>query len=222
MNRLLSPLPEVQSRTEVVAKVVREAILSQQMRPGDTLVERRIAEDLGVSKTPVREALITLQQSGLVTVGSNRRLAVASLTLDDVVFIYEKRVLLEAWALRQAELDEATVKQARQALDDAREARQEGRQTEEILANRRFHRTLYATCGNPYIIRSLDELQDLTALAVATVLWEQSSGGPKVEHEQHGEILDAAAAGDLEQAATLLTDHIRLSVVGKVDSEVRL
>jgi len=206
----------------VVAEVVRQAILSQRMRPGDTLVERRIAEELGVSKTPVREALIVLQQSGLVTVGSNRRLSVTSLTLDDVVLIYEERVLLEAWALRNAELNKTIIARADQALKEAQQASKEGKRTEEVLANRRFHRTLYSTCHNSYIIRSLDALQDLTSLAVATVLWKESSEDPKLEHEEHGEILEAAALGDLPHAASLIADHIRLSVVGKVENEVRL
>jgi len=221
MSSELPSLPLVQSRTEVVTGVIREAILSQRMRPGETLVERRIAEDLGVSKTPVREALIILQQTGLVTVGSNRRLTVASLTTDDVTHIYEMRALLEVWALRHAELDEETVGQAEEALENARKAWESDNQPEQVLSNRAFHRTLYSTCGNSYVVRSLDALQDMTALAITTVLWEKGPGDAITEHEQHQHILRTAANGDLEKAAVLLGEHICSSIAGKTASEIR-
>lgn len=221
MSSLLNPLPELRSRSEVVAGAIREAILSQRMGPGDTLVERRIAEDLGVSKTPVREALITLQQSGLVTVSPNRRLAVTSLTPDDVVQIYEQRLVLEEWALRNANIDAETIGRAEAALDDAQAAHQEGKVIEEVLANRAFHRALYETCANPYVVRSLDELQDMTALAITTVLWKEVPGDAGLEHEQHRSILEAAVRQDLDEASRLLKEHIRQSVVGKVNAELR-
>nr|WP_272902427.1 GntR family transcriptional regulator [Brevibacterium daeguense] len=210
-STILDPLPKVQSRSEVVAAAIREAILSQRMRPGDTLVERRIAEDLGVSKTPVREALIMLQQSGLVTSAANRRMTVASLTFEDVVHIYEERALLEPWAVRKADLTEDSVRLAEEALDRATRARAEDNGAEAALANRAFHRALYASCSNPLIVRSLDGLQDLTALATATVVW-QNWGSADLEHDEHREILRTALSGNQDEAGSLLEAHIRRSI----------
>lgn len=221
MTTSLPSLPEVQSRTEAVTKVIRGAILSQQMRPGETLVERRIAEDLGVSKTPVREALIALQQSGLVTVGGSRRLVVVTLTTEDVAQIYEMRIQLETWAFRHAQFDDATLAQAEGALERAQEAWKSGNKIEQVLANREFHRALYATCQNQYVIRSLDQLQDMTALAIATVLWKERATDPIAEHEEHQNILRAASEGDLSGGARLLGEHIYRSIEGKTPVTIR-
>lgn len=222
MTNPLPSLPEVQSRTEVVTRVIREAILSQRMRSGETLVERRIADDLGVSKTPVREALIALQQSGLVTTGANRRLAVVSLNAEDVAQIYEMRIQLEAWAFRHAKFDEATLARAEGALERAQQAWKSDNEIDQVLANREFHRALYSTCQNQFIIRALDRLQDMTALAITTVLWAERAADPIVEHEEHREILRAASEGDLDRGAKLLSEHIYRSVEGKTSVAIRL
>lgn len=210
MSTALVPLPESQSRSEVVASTIKGAILSRKIRPGDTLVERRIADELRVSKTPVREALIMLQQSGLVRTLPNRRLAVASLSLEDVMHIYQERALLEPWAVQHARPDDRTVQRAEIALSRASAARNEGNEAEAVLANRDFHRAVYSTCANPFIIRSLDELQDLTALAVATVVWKEW-GNAELEAEEHRRILQAVAAGNLNEAGVLMGKHIRTS-----------
>lgn len=203
----LSPLPEVQSRTEAVAAILRRSIISGDLRPGDTLVDRRIAEDLGVSKTPVREALLLLQHTGLVTSSTTRRLSVASLSEADVRHIYQERSLLEPWALRHTVIGDAAVESARSALDRATRERRAGNGAAAALANRDFHRALYSHCPNPYIVKSLDGLQDLTALATASVIWEAQDRA-EIDHVGHEEIFEAAVGGCLDEAARLLKTHI--------------
>jgi DNA-binding GntR family transcriptional regulator len=81
---------------------IREAIVEQRYRPGERLVEQRIAEELAVSRTPVREALRRLEAEGLVTITTNRGAAVRDVDLDEVVDLYGLRARLEAYAAELA------------------------------------------------------------------------------------------------------------------------
>src|ERR1700728_4415119 len=93
-------------RTAAVLEAIKHAILAGELRPGQSLVEAELAQQLGVSKTPVREALKTLAGAGLVTMNPYRGAAVR--TVDDALAcsIYDIRLLLEPEALRRAvELD---------------------------------------------------------------------------------------------------------------------
>jgi len=202
----------VTTRSNLVIESIKSAILSGQLKPDQVLVERRIAERLGVSKTPVREALIALARSGLLTTSPNQGISVRRLSLADIRHVYEERVLLEPWALAQVigsgERDFAT---AADALDDARSHAASGDVAARALANRRFHRGMYSLCENDFVVRSLDGLQDLTALASASVLWEKWPTWD-VESIEHRAIFDAACRGEADAAQELMHTHIETSI----------
>ncbi|MBA3739494.1 MAG: GntR family transcriptional regulator, partial [Actinobacteria bacterium] len=94
--------PEVQSVEEVVTTTLRDAILSGELRPGDRLLQEQLAEQLRVSRIPLRDALRRLEAEGLVTMGPRRGAEVASLTTADVSEIYEIRIALESELMRSA------------------------------------------------------------------------------------------------------------------------
>ncbi|WP_197698446.1 GntR family transcriptional regulator [Micromonospora viridifaciens] len=189
-------------------EAIKAAILSGRLKPGEMLVERRLAEELGVSKTPVREALIVLTRAGLLEMSRNRGAAVRQLSFTEVRHIYEQRALLEPWAVRSAigapqrRFDEAAA-----ALRDADKRGGEGHRAEQALANRRFHRLMYQTCENNFVTRALDGLQDLTALATTGVIWEN---WPTWEEDsrEHWAIYKAAESGDSDLTAQLMREHI--------------
>lgn len=209
----LRPLTGPASRTDLVAESVREAILSGELGPGETLVERRLSELLGVSKTPVREALIGLAHTGLVTVAPNRGITVRRLAVQDLRQVYEVRMLLEPWAVRataRAGVAEAT-RSAQEALNEAAGLLDSRDRARLSVVNRRFHRALYSRCGNDLVIAQLDGLQDLTALGVANLLWDRWPTW-REEFVEHAEILAAVSAGDAAKAEDLLRKHIQQCV----------
>ena len=129
--------------------------------------------------------------------------------------VYDARLLLEPEALARAVTTGHDWQPAHQALDRAHSARH---QAERSLANRDFHRELCAGCGNPLLVRMLDDLRDQTAL-VSVAAWRHEPGWlrpgahgktPSWEHEaaEHLAMLHAAEDGDAELAATLLRRHI--------------
>lgn len=216
-----SPLPEpsaAPTRTDMIVESLKSAIFSGRLKPGQVLVERKIAEQLGVSKTPVREALIVLERSGLLAVKS-RSIAVRDLTFTDIRHVYEERVLLEPWAILDAARHDAEFAAAGKALAEAKEYAVAGDSAARALANRRFHRGMYASSENRFVIQALDSLQDLTALAVVGVLWEHWPIGDK-EAGEHQAIYDAARDGDATTASALMRDHISASIERVTRSEL--
>ena len=91
-----------QRTSEGVARILRTEIFSGRLKPGEPMPERLLAEQLGVSRTPVREALFTLQSEGLVELTPNRGATVRMITAQDIVRIYSLRGVLESYAAREA------------------------------------------------------------------------------------------------------------------------
>ena len=200
------------SRTVAVLEAIKHAILTGELRPGQALVETDLAEVLGVSKTPVREALKTLAGAGLVTMNPYKGAAVRVVDDELARHVYDARLLLEPEALARAVTRGHDWRPAHAALTRADHALD---QAERSLANRDFHRELYAGCGNPLLIKMLDDLRDQTAL-VSVAAWRHEPDwlldgtSPSWEHEaaEHRTVLRAAEDGDAERAAALLRGHI--------------
>ena len=148
-------------------EAIKHAILAGELKPGQALVETDLAEVLGVSKTPVREALKTLAGAGLVTMSPYKGAAVRVVDDEQARHVYDARLLVEPEALARAVTSGHDWLPAHQALHRADQAAD---QAERSLANRDFHRELYAGCGNPLLIRMLDDLRDQTAL-VSAAAW---------------------------------------------------
>jgi DNA-binding GntR family transcriptional regulator len=190
-----------------VLEAIKHAILAGELRPGQALVETDLAERLGVSKTPVREALKTLAGAGLVTMSPYKGATVRVVSHDEARHLYDVRLLLEPAALSRSVAAGHDFAAARQALARAAGAAD---LAERSLANRAFHASLYAGCGNPLLISMLADLRDQTAL-VSAASWRHSTNQePSWEYEagEHLAIVQAAGDGDPERAAGLLRAHI--------------
>jgi len=214
------------SRTEAVLDAIKRAILAGELRPGQSLVETELAQLLGVSKTPVREALKTLAGAGLVTMSAYRGATVRAIDPASAAAIYDLRLLLEPEAVRravgrgaaeagpvqaspaQASPAQASPAQASWASADAALAASDAAtdQAQRSLANREFHRALYLACGNSLLVKTLDDLRDQTAL-VSALSWEQAPSWQQ-EAAEHQAILAAARRGAATEAAALLRAHI--------------
>ena len=223
-------------RTAAVLDAIKHAILAGELRPGQSLVEAELAQRLGVSKTPVREALKTLAGAGLVTMSPYRGATVRAIDAGTARSIYDMRLLLEPEAVRRAVLRAAgsaadgstgdgstadastadgstadgSAADGPAGLAAARAALDRADaasdEAERSLANRDFHRALYLDCGNPLLAGALDDLRDQTAL-VSAAAWQQEPSW-RQEAGEHRAILAAAAAGDADHAARLVAAHI--------------
>ncbi|MQA09370.1 MAG: FCD domain-containing protein [Pseudonocardiaceae bacterium] len=207
-------LGETTTRSSLVKSALRDMIIAGKFKPGETLVERHLATMLGVSKTPVREALISLASTGLVLVSHNRGVVVRRPSLEDMRKVCELRLLLEPWAIgRSTERNsEQTYATAKAALEESKALLDTDDQVKLSLTNRRFHRALYSHAGNELVAAQLDAMQDLISLGFV-VVWERSVWPVwRQEYDEHCEILAAVQAGKADTATRVGRQHIERSM----------
>lgn len=203
------PLPDLAA--DQVYQGIIGLIAVREFRPGQRLPAAALAERLGVSRTPVREALKRLAEQGVVTVIPNIGARLASPTRDEVECAYEVRAHLEAMAARKAAMQASSVDLAR--LDECIILeKKEGlpRDPEEQLEDGlTFHRILARASGNPVLVETLEGVfartsaYDLLYPMEDVEEWRRSTA-------EHGDILEALRAGDPDLAESLIRDHVAL------------
>lgn len=196
------------SRADFVYESLRDGIWEGRFAHGERIREEDIGRALGVSRTPVREALQRLQQRGLLTVGLGRGLAIAQLTKSQVIELYAMREILEGSAARFAaqhahstEIDLLYGLQADLANAGG------GDPIALIKLNRRFHLAIYEAAHNQYLLKALDTLNDFLAL-----LHSSTFRIPTRRAETDGEhrsIVEAIERHDPEAAEANARNHIR-------------
>ena len=141
-----------------VAELIKGAILNGKLEPGDRIVEMKVASDLGVGTTAVREALFELEAQGFVSRVTNKGTFVTELTADDVEQILRVRRELEGLAveLLQERATEADLALLDKSIDEMRAAAHEGNFQSFYRCDLDFHHTIWSLSGNRYVAKSLD------------------------------------------------------------------
>jgi DNA-binding GntR family transcriptional regulator len=182
---------------------IRDWILDGTLAPEEPLRDEALAETLGMSRTPVREALQRLEDDGLVVTNAARRSAVSPVSLQQARDVYPMVAALEALALRLAlpHVDEATLDAMTAAnvrLASALEAGDAGAALEADLA---LHGAFIARCGNAELLRVLDDLK-CTVRRIERAFWGAADRSASVY--DHAELIAALAARDLATAEGVL------------------
>ncbi|MBO9307452.1 GntR family transcriptional regulator, partial [Thermomicrobium sp.] len=192
---------------EEIKEYLIDAILRGQLRPGDRIIETRIAQDLGVSQTPVREALRDLELLGFVTSEPFRGTRVRAFTHEELVQIYPIRAAIEGVAARAA-ATRITTEQLlalEEQIDRMREASELGDEATAIEADIAFHRIIVEASGN----RLLEQFWTSLVLATTTFLTfsihRRAIEGLAARHEP---ILEALRARDPDRAEAAMRRHI--------------
>jgi DNA-binding GntR family transcriptional regulator len=164
------PLQRSQSLHEQTYLAIRTAILSGELAAGERLIETQLADQLQVSRTPIREAIRQLQRENLVTADGHGSVRVASLSIADAIQLYDCRIALEQLSVSEAcrnatlsQLDqlEQLVQQSEQAVNQ-----QSGDLTHSQLLHMdyQFHRLLAESSGNAWLVQILDQVFDKMAI----------------------------------------------------------
>ncbi|MGD9827223.1 MAG: GntR family transcriptional regulator [Hyphomicrobiaceae bacterium] len=197
------------SAAEYAYAMLRAGIENGELPPGKRLRETEVSDWLGVSRTPVRQALSRLQTEGLLASGSRSGLVVATLDSDAVTELYEIREVLEgtaaAFAARNA--TPAEIEALKGMIAEERQLTK----TPEALArhNIRFHRALHVAAHNRFLVKSLNALHDAMDLLRPTTYGV--SGRPKEAWNEHRAVVEAIAAGDAAAAEAAARSHVRRS-----------
>lgn len=189
---------------------LRTEILDGRLEPGAELIEVALAEQLGVSRGPLREAISRLAAEGLVTVSPRRGAVVRSLSKEEFLELYQVREALERMAVQLA-VPRLTDEQFEElaSLNAEMETHAAGNEVESFFeANLAFHARLLEASGN----RKLEELyrQLLGQLGRYRLRSLTLRGNLKRSVSEHKAILRAARRGDAERAAQLMAEHIRV------------
>jgi DNA-binding GntR family transcriptional regulator len=208
MKKALARLERSKSLAERALDMIRNQIIEGRYEFGTALSEITLAEDLGISRTPVREALARLQQEGLVTVRPQRGTFVFNLSPDEFADICDCRTVLESGAFRYA------MARAQSTFADALEAicvrMTAARATDDTTAYLRldseFHACFFAYCGSPY----LAACYRLISGRMAALRYRLGTDPRHMQKsfEEHLEIAAHASRGRLEEALRVLEGHI--------------
>lgn len=193
-----------------VTDEIRAAIQAGDLAPGERLVERKLADTLGVSHIPVREALAKLADEGLVERLPRRGARVATLTAADLEEISSLRTLLEQFVVVrvQRQWDERTETRLRKIVDSMVLAAQRGDTARMFDLDRKFHEQLWELADHRLLMGLAAQLRSRINgfLLAATRSLEPDE---RVAHAQsHGKLLAAIASGDAELARQAMADHI--------------
>ncbi len=190
-----------------VARALRDQIVVGERAPGSKLVERDLADELGVSRVPVREALRLLVAEGLVTPRPRTWAVVRTFTDDDVDDLLDVRAALEGLAARRAaeHRDPSRLGALADALGREDDAARRGDAVAARRAAADFHEALLAAAGNTV----LDEVTAVTASRARWLLGQHEDLAQMAG--EHRLLLEAIRAGDVEGAARTVAAHLRTS-----------
>ena len=224
-----SPSPRAKRRTSPVSKgnsgavaydELKRRIVMLQLQPGADLDEANLGKELGISRTPLREALVRLASEGLVTVHPNRGARVASLELTQLqehleAFDLVQRAATKLAALRRSEDDLEIIEKHIAAFEQATRVEDAERMVE---TNWELHQAIGAACGNR-IIQKFYISQLTESLRVARLAMSYEAYGSVEAHDrhvneilrEHRELLDALERRDAQAAERLAGSHSNLA-----------
>lgn len=203
--------PAVVQRQTVASLTVtalRERILRGDYPEGEPLRQDALADELGVSRIPVREALRQLEAEGLVTFSPHRGAVVSSLSLDEIDELFQLRADIECDVLRRAipQMTSEQLERATEVLDEFQDALRAGEATRWGPLNWHFHAALYAPAKRNFTMGVLQKLhQHSDRYFRMQVLL--AHGGARA-NEEHREITAAVARKDITSACQLMRAHI--------------
>lgn len=195
--------------SEHVYQALMQAILQGKLGPGEHLVEQALADQFGVSRMAVREAIRKLANDGLVEVIPNRGTFTLQFTSDDIVEIFDLRAMLEKLAVRR--ITERGRRSDLALLEDVVDEMKEVEQTEDRVAaatvDTKFHQKLAELSG----YRRLGRFWRSMSAQITMVVYNSSSYYPDIGNlaERHQEIIDVMRTGDADAAAEAIVRHIQ-------------
>ncbi len=193
---------------EIVFEHLREAIISSQLKPGERLMELQLAEEMGVSRTPVREAIRKLELEGLVVMVARRGAYVSDLSIRDIAETFEIRAALESLAsgLAAERITPEELEQLERTLVQIGESIEQNNMDEVVRLDEEFHAIMYSASRNQRLTQIVSNLREhitrfrLSSLAIP--------GRFKSVFQEHKNIVEAISERNSTLAQALAKEHI--------------
>jgi DNA-binding GntR family transcriptional regulator len=200
--------PVSRSASAVAGELIREAIVDGRLAPGQRLKEEELARELGMSRTPIREALLLLHSEGLVESVPRRGATVRAYAVDDLDDVYELRAVLEGHAARRAatRVTADDVRRLEESCTRFEQLRAEDDLRDQVTENLFFHNVILDVAAS-------DRLRDLVRKVIEVPLVYKSYYWYSVEQKlisehYHRQLTRALRVGDAERAELLMKEHV--------------
>ncbi|NNG07650.1 MAG: GntR family transcriptional regulator [Desulfobacteraceae bacterium] len=204
----LSTIPERKPLGHYVFENLKQAIVRGDFSPGNRLVESRIAEAMGISRTPVREAIHKLEREGLIKKLPQGGFYVLNLSREEIEETFGIRSVLESYAARLAAIKHQ--KEELEPLEEKIEAFQyflnRGEMEALLKINTEFHGLLYAMSRSPKLVKMINDLQDQIYRFRRIILKIETMA--KTSNDDHRQMLSAMKVRDADKVETLVRQHI--------------
>ena len=189
-----------------VAYQIREAIKSGKLQPGDRLIETDLANEMQISRHPIREAIRYLEKEGLVTTTPFKGAKVATFSEADLEEFYTLRIALEELAIRTLvkRLDRHKILKLQAALKEMKLLAVEGELKQYVNADLAFHRRICELCGHRRLLQLWQTLEPQMGLFVMFANKPYHPETPLVIYQEHLRVYEAIKAGDADRAVDLM------------------
>jgi DNA-binding GntR family transcriptional regulator len=208
-NALHDGAPLTRNASSAATELIRQAIVDGRLPPGQRLKEEELARELGISRTPVREALLMLHAEGLVDVAPNRGAAVRSHSVEDLDDLYQLRAVLEGYATRRAatRLTDDEICSLRESCERFDGLLADGADMDALVKeNLVFHQTILESSGSARLIAMVRQVIELP-LVYRSYVW-YSPEQQRISAHYHHQITRALEARDSERAELVMKEHI--------------
>lgn len=217
-NEFSAHMDEYLPLRDVVFRTLRQAILKGELKPGERLMEMALAERLGVSRTPIREAMRKLELEGLVVMIPRRGAHVANITEKDLNDVLEVRMALENVAIEKAcdRMTEEELARLWEAAEYFEQTTAEGDLVRMAEADMTFHEIIYQASDNRRLIQVLNNLREQIYRYRVEYLKEEETRNLLVK--EHEEMTAALRERNAERAQALSSQHIENQRKGIMES----
>jgi DNA-binding GntR family transcriptional regulator len=200
--------PVTRSASAVASEVIREAILDGRLAPGQRLKEEELAQELGISRTPVREALLLLQTEDLVELTPRRGATVRAYAVDDLDDVYQLRAVLEGYAARRAATRISTDDIALLEESCSRFGRLDSKDdlSDLVRENLFFHNVVLAAAASSRLSSMVRKVIKIP-LVYRSFYWYSQEQKLISEH-YHKQLTHALGVGDAERAELIMKEHV--------------
>ena len=194
-----------QLTADPIYDALKSAIMVGELAPGVPLRQDEIAKAHGVSKIPVREALLRLEVDGFVTFRKNKGASVRELSTHEILNLMDIRLALECKALELAvpHMVQSDFDMAARILDEYGESTDVSAWSD---LNIRFHQALYEPCDNPLLLQMIDDVRARIGPVTRLIVTETS--GFERPHREHCEMLETCRSGRVDTAVEQMRQHI--------------
>ena len=193
---------------DIAYEKIHNMILTGELSPNELINESRLANELKISRTPIREALQRLESEGYIRTYPNRGSVVNKMDMDDVVKVSEIRQALECFAIRKAcdNIDKSILLDLQEQLRAIQDLSNEDEKEKSYILGRKLHNEILKCTHNDLLVKELHTIA--VQLNTLMAMCREVQGREQITYQQHLDIIEALLTGDSDQAEKSMRIHL--------------